>query len=348
MTAATKADTIAMPAPTRRAHAAPVTALLLLAPIIGEVLSGATRLTYLFVLIPQIMVWGCGALIVRELARRWRGGGTSLLLLGLALAVAEEFIIQQTSLAPLPWLTTQIAYGRLWGVSWLYFLFMLGYEAIWIVLVPILVVELLFPDRRDEPWLRTRGLLITAGVFVIGSFIAWFLWVEQARQVVFNAPDYDPPLATRLFGLVAIAALVWAAYARRRSAPEARPRRTAPRPLVVGLAAVLLGLPWYVLIVLVFAPTPAVPFWIWMAAGVGWGAAAFLMLRGWARAPGWGALHDWALAFGALMVNMGGGYLGSNYWPPIDLYAKIVLNVIAVACMIALAGRLRQRRLASG
>lgn len=112
MITATNADAAVSPSPTRLGRAAPVVLLLLLAPIIGEVLSGATRLSYIFVLIPQVMVWGCGALIIRELVRRWRGGGTSLLLLGLALAVAEEFIIQQTSLAPLPWLTTQIAYGR--------------------------------------------------------------------------------------------------------------------------------------------------------------------------------------------------------------------------------------------
>src|ERR1700749_5332801 len=76
--------------------------LLILAPVISEVLSGSTRLSILFVLIPEVMVWGGGALLCRELVRRWRAGATSLLLLGLALSVAEEFIIQQTSIAPLP------------------------------------------------------------------------------------------------------------------------------------------------------------------------------------------------------------------------------------------------------
>ncbi|HTE49772.1 MAG TPA: hypothetical protein VK698_02780, partial [Kofleriaceae bacterium] len=116
---------------------APVLTLLLLAPIVGEVLSGATRLSYIIVLIPEIMVWGCGALLVREAVRRWRGGWISMLVLGLALAVAEELVIQQTSLAPLPWLGDLPAYGRVWGVNWVYFLFMLGYEATWIVLVPV-------------------------------------------------------------------------------------------------------------------------------------------------------------------------------------------------------------------
>jgi hypothetical protein len=39
---------------------APVVTLLILAPVVAEVLSGATRLSFIFVLIPEIMVWGCG------------------------------------------------------------------------------------------------------------------------------------------------------------------------------------------------------------------------------------------------------------------------------------------------
>ena len=88
--------------PLAKRYRGPIWTLLILAPVIGEVLSGSTRLSVLFVLIPEIMVWGGGALLCRELVRRWRAGATSLLLLGLALSIAEEFIIQQTSIAPLP------------------------------------------------------------------------------------------------------------------------------------------------------------------------------------------------------------------------------------------------------
>lgn len=91
--------------------------LIVLAPLVGEVLSGATRLSFLFVFVPEMMVWGCGALIAREVVRRWRGGWTSLLMLGIALSVAEEIVIQQTSLAPLPWPTPGAGYGRLGGAS---------------------------------------------------------------------------------------------------------------------------------------------------------------------------------------------------------------------------------------
>ena len=137
-----------------RGTLAPALALVALAPMIAEVLSGATRLSYIFVLIPEMMVWGCGALLIREVVRRWNAGGTSLLLLGLALSVAEEFIIQQTSLAPLPWLGSTPVYSRQWGVNWLFFLFMLGYESVWVVVVPVQLTELIFPERRNDLWLR--------------------------------------------------------------------------------------------------------------------------------------------------------------------------------------------------
>ena len=139
--------------PARGRRIGPILTLLILSPMVGEVLSGATRLSYIFVLVPEIMVWGCGALIIREVVRRWKGGWTSMFLLGFCLALAEEFIIQQTSIAPLPWLGDRPAYGRVWGVNWPWFVFMLGYEAIWIVLVPVQITELLFPARRLESWL---------------------------------------------------------------------------------------------------------------------------------------------------------------------------------------------------
>jgi hypothetical protein len=160
-------------APSFRGGLLPALTLALLAPVVAEILSGSTRLSFIFVLIPEIMVWGFGALIIRELVRRWKGGSTSMILLALALSVAEEWIIQQTSLAPLPWVATQ--YGRLWHVNWVWFLFFLGYESVWVVLVPVQLTELIFRSRRADSWLSRRDLGFSALIFLIGSFFAWFL-----------------------------------------------------------------------------------------------------------------------------------------------------------------------------
>jgi len=323
----------------RPRNAAPIMTLLVLSPLIGEVLSGATRLSFIFVLVPEIMVWGCGTLIIRDVVRRWRGGGPSALLLGLGLAIAEEFIIQQTSLAPLPWLDPAAAYGRVAGVNWPYFLFMLGYESVWIVLVPILVTELIFPSRRQEPWLRPRGLAVASAVFVVGSFIAWFLWTQQARPNVFHVPVYNPPLVTVLIGALAIVLLAGAAYAVRGSgrAPTAR---VPPRPWLVMVAALVLGFPWYLLMFVVFAPRMELALAVPVAASVLWGGAAFFVLQRWSQAAGWSDRHRWALSFGALLVCMLAGFLGASAWSRADTVAKGVLNVAAVAGMICLRRRM--------
>jgi hypothetical protein len=137
----------------------PIVTLLLLAPIISELLYGAMRISVIFILIPEILTWGCGALLIRECVRGWSKGWQSMLLLGLALAVAEEWLIQQTSIAPF---VAGHGYGRVWGVNWVYFFWTLGYESVWVVPVPVQLTELLFRSRRNVIWLRREGSSLPA------------------------------------------------------------------------------------------------------------------------------------------------------------------------------------------
>jgi hypothetical protein len=323
--------------------------LILLAPLVGEVLNGATRLSFIFAFVPQIMVWGCGALIIHEAVRRWRGGWRSIVVLGLALSVIAEVLVLQTSVAPLPWL--QIAsipvYDRIWGVNWLWFVFMLGYEAVWIVLVPILITELIFPERREEAWVGTTGLTIAGVVFVVGCPIVWAIWTQSAVPVAFHQPRYWPPRSTLLLGLLGTLLLIGAAYAARAASPAARPASNAPSPLVVGIVTAVLAFPWWILIVLVFVPRPSLPVWLSLLAALIWASAAYVLIARWSASIGWNDRHRWALAFSALLICMTMGYLGSSLWPAIDLFAKIVLNAIAVLWMVWLGWIVWRRAAAS-
>ena len=60
----------------------PVLTVIFLAPVISEILLGSTRLSILFVLIPQILLWGLGALMIREAVRRAGLDTRGLLLMG--------------------------------------------------------------------------------------------------------------------------------------------------------------------------------------------------------------------------------------------------------------------------
>jgi hypothetical protein len=324
---------------------APIFTLIVFAPGIAEVLSGATRISFIFVLIPEMMVWGCGALLIRDLVRRWHGGWTSMLLLGLGLSVAEEFIIQQTSLAPLPWVAPP-AYGRVWGVNLIYFLFMLGYESVWVVLVPVQLTELIFPSRRNQPWLKKSGLIISSVVFVLGSFIAWFLWTQIARPIVLHVPKYQPPVLLILFGAFMIVLLAVAAYALRGLGQDQRRSESpasAPSPWLVGLVTLIFGFPWYVFMALIFGPKRDISLWIPVIAGIAWAGAAYFVIRRWASLPDWGDIHRWTLVFCAALVCMIAGFGGSSTWPRMDIVGKAILNIFAAGGLIWLAVKISRR-----
>lgn len=330
------------PPATRRGNAKAVWTLLLLAPFIAEVLSGATRLSFIFAYVPEVLVWGIGALLARELVRRWQAGWPSLLMLGLGLSIIEEFLAQQTSLAPLPFAGASVTWARLWGVNWLYFLFMLGYESVWVVMVPVQVTELFFPARRDEPWLRTRGIVISCLLFAIGAFMAWFAWVKRARPKVLHVPPYNPPAVTLIAGALAIAALIAEAWLIRNRRLSGSPRST-PSPWIVGLIALLFGLPWYGLLALVFSPGKHPPFWIPMLVGVLWASLGYAAFRRFTSSSQWSDLHRCAAAFAATLVCMAGGFLGSQWWPRIDLIGKSIFNAIAILGFVLLLRRIQQR-----
>jgi len=332
----------ARPAHTR--HLSAALSLIFLAPFLAEVLSGSTRISFLFAFVPEMMVWGCGALIIRETVRRWGAGWTSTLLLGLGLSIAEEFVIQQTSLAPLPWFSIAGDYGRLWGVNWIYFLFMLGFESVWVVLVPVQVTELIFAKWRNERWLGNIGLAVTGIVFLLGSWLAWFAWIKRARPMVFHAPNYNPPTATILAGVAAIVLLTLAAYAVRGvGQTQQHASRWTPPAWVVAIAALLFGFPWYWLMALIFGRRSTLPFWIPMLLEICWATILYSILRFWASARGWQDFHRWTLVFAATLVIMAAGFSGSSSWPRIDMVGKVILNVIAVAGFLLLARRIRRR-----
>jgi len=317
--------------------------LIFLAPFIAEVLSGATRISFIFVLLPEMMVWGGGALLCRELVRRWQAGATSLLMLGLALSIAEEFIIQQTSIAPLPWPGANANYGRIWGINWIYFLFMLGFESIFVVLVPVQVTELLFPSRRKQPWLRTRGIIVTCIAFLVGCRIAWYGWTQQALKRMNIAP-YHPPSLTIALGFATIALLILLAYLLRETGHSGvvSSRRPA-HPWIIGIAAFVFCAPWWVLMSLVFVPRPGLPVWIPMASGIGWALMAFTTIRFLSAAQGWNDTHRWTLSFGATLLSMSSAYISTAGWLQIDLMGKAILNVLAVIGFLLLARNVWRR-----
>jgi hypothetical protein len=328
-------------------HMGPIVALLLLAPLISEVLYGATRVSVIFVLIPEILTWGCGTLLIRECVRRWHKGWQSMLLLGLAMAVAEECVIQQTSIAPLVGLA-QHAYGRVWGVNWVYFLWALGYESVWVVLVPVQLVELIFPARRKGLWLRTRGFVIVSIVFILGACMAWYGWTQRARVMVFHMPPYSPPPLYILTGVGIILLLVISAYKLPSGRPpddHAPTQHLAPPPWIVATVVCGLGAPWGAFVLLGFGTLPAVPFSLVLAGGISWVCFTLFLVQRWTSSLDWVDEHRFALVLGGVLACILGGFVVFKVGGAlrIDWIGKIVLNGVGIAWLLSLWRNLERR-----
>ncbi len=323
----------------------PIVTLIVLAPFIAELLSGATRLSVIYVLIPEIMTWGCGTLIIRELVRRWQGGWASLLILAPTIAIAEEIIIQQTSLAPLVFAGSNPVYGRIFGVNWVWLLAMLVYESFTVVLLPVQLTELAFRSRRSIPWLRTRGLIVAMAVFLAGAFLAWFAWTQNYRIRILHLPPYHPPVLCIAAGFIAIGLLSVLSYRLRRTVLSADRAPTTVSPLIAGIVTAVLTFPWECMIALNFNLFPRLSFSIAIVAGLVYTAIVFRILRRLSSGAGWSDLHRFAVCAGATVAVMGWGVTIVRSGLRIDIVGEAIFIAVGIALLIGLGRRLRAREI---
>jgi hypothetical protein len=316
----------------------PVVTLLILSPAVSELLSGSTRVTTLFVLIPSTGVWGCAALIIRELARRRGRSWRSILLLGLALAVAEECVIQQTSLAPLIGIDPEQVYGRAHGVNWEYFLWALGFESVWAVVIPIALTESLFPRRRDDLWLGNRGLAIAAAVFALASFLAWYSWTQVFVPRFFPDSAYHPPSATIQMALGSIVALVAIAlWPTHHIEAQRISNRGALHPAIAGLVSFAIALPWYLQVLLAFSAWPTLPITIAIIAGVLLAGIALVLAALCSARYVWDDAHTLAAMIGVFVATLLGGFVALDAGKAlmIDRVGQVIFSIAAIAFVIA-------------
>ncbi|HET6569249.1 MAG TPA: hypothetical protein VFG50_14875 [Rhodothermales bacterium] len=325
---------------------APIAALIFLSPVLAELLMGIVRISNLWLLIPEMGVYGVGALLIRETVRRRRRGWGTILLLGIAYAIAEECVILQTSLTPQFFPPAHAGnFGWAFGVQWIFLVAMLWYESVYAVVLPIYLTEILFPSRRDEPWLERRGFRAASVVFVLASIGVYFLWHYVGLQK-FGPSTYRVPLAYVGVALVVIVGIVGGTLAFRPAQPHRRAERRAWPPWLVGVLAFIHGLVWFVMIALAFLPATALPGAsppLPIAIGLAWVGLGLLGVRYLSRARGWNDRHRLALIFGATLAAMLGGVLIILNAPPVDQIGKLCFDLIAIILFARLAWHVRRR-----
>ena len=310
-------------------RAAPAFALFVLSPLVAEFLLGNIAIDALPLVAFIAPLYGGGAILVREGARRTKRGWPALMLLALAYALIEEGLVTQTLFNPsyFGFDLLRPAYIAALGIGGWWTLFVLTLHTVWSIAVPIAVVEAFVPERTESPWLGRWGLVVTGLLFVSGAALNFHFTYKQER---FLASPAQLAVTSGVVAAVVVAAL---------QVRDARPslERAAPGPLWVGAfsflaSSVFLMGAWFL------AGWPLVIAYLALYAGV-----TTAIVR-WSRGRGWGAAHRLALAAGALLTYAWHSFveipvLGSK--GVVDLIGNAVFAAGAVVLLAAAARRLQ-------
>jgi hypothetical protein len=277
------------------------------APWVGEFLLGNLSVRTLPLIWFLVPMYGGAALLIREVVRRAGRSYPAMLLLGAAYGTAQAGLVDLSMFSP-PLGSNGFNLPSA-------FSFVAGH-AIWSVTVPIAIVEMMSGPRRTTPWLRGRGLLATAGVFLAGCAL-----------ILSDALDSAPvrPSATQVAAVLTVVGVfvAWGLLAPPRVRPGTG---RVPPPPIVGVGTFVVGS------VFVARPEtmPGVLF------GVCLGAVAWILLRRWSQAPGWGAWHGYALVAGSLPVYAWPGFVLTLLLEPDDGVRWAGNAVFAVAAGVLL------------
>ncbi|MFI6299353.1 hypothetical protein ACIBEJ_47720 [Nonomuraea sp. NPDC050790] len=316
----------------------PALALFLLAPLIGEYLLGNIPLDIwaLAAFPPTALLYGCGAVLVREVVARAGGGWGMTLLLAITYGVIEEALVTQSLFNPNYLGLGLGTYGEVpgLGISVPWSVYVLSIHSVWSIFTPIVLVETLYSDRRG-PWLRTRGLIFNTLGYLVGAGILFF--------AMYSNPDNDAFLlsAGQLVGtVVVVAALIAFAFATRGRRRTAETGREAWPPAALGAFALAAGSALFLLFE--FGPdlkTISEPVTLALLAVLATMVLAVLLVN--TRADDWSHRHVYGLAAGAVLAYCWIGFMIqiTQYGFHLVPTAIQILLAAGAICLVVVAAR---------
>ncbi len=273
----------------------PAVVLFILSPAIGELLSGSSPPVEFFnpfTFLLLTILYGGGAVLVRELSLGWRKGWLSIFALGAAYGIVEEGIMCKSFFDPnWPDLGPLGVYGRWLGVNWVWAQGLTVYHAVFSIAIPILLVELAYPNERDKSWVSTEWLRVIGLLFVLDVLFGFCCFPKP------EAPYYPSP-----FHVIVTVAVVVALILLAKKLP-----RNLPIPLSMQVPSaqkfMLLGFVATLVFFLVFwgLPNTKLPPIVTMGLGalvILFAARQALIWSG--NGHRWTDIHQWAIASGAL------------------------------------------------
>lgn len=282
--------------------------LLLLPGLTAEPLTGSTPILVYFLNpisgIVNTLLYGSGALLIRETARRRGLGWASVILMGCAYGIFEEGLVVNTWANP--WLPQVCVvshgvtkglcdYGRLGAINWSWASSLTVFHALISITTPILLVELLFPRVARLPWLGRRSRVLCVAALLLVLAFGLLINVVSFHQRHRAGPLPGPYLVEALL----MAALVWIALRLRpRYAGTSGSNRQPPRLWSLRAQAFF--------VILLNTALPSIfqgakaPFQVEYLVYAGFVTLVFWRLGVVSRRPGWTDEHRLALATGAL------------------------------------------------
>ncbi len=296
----------------RARRVGPVLTLVVLAPWVGEFLLGNLSVRMLPLIVFLIPMYGGGALLIREVVRRTGRSYPVMLLLGAAYGIAEAGLVDWTMWDP------PLAPGKFDLVSTVSFV---AGHAIWSITIPIAIAEMLAGPRRTTPWLRGRGLVLTAVFYLAGCGLI----LSDAYETAVVRPS-PAQVAAAVAAVVVFVA--WGLLAPPRVRPGSGP---VARPAVLGLGVFVTAS--------VFVARPETVPGLVMGACIL--VVAWVLLRRWSQAPAWGAWHGYAVVAGALLVYAWLGFVLTELLEPNDAmrWAGNVVFALTAGALLAITAR---------
>jgi hypothetical protein len=275
------------------ARIAPAVLLSVLAPVGAEFLLGDFTIRNLSVVVVLLPLYGCGALLIREVARRTGGGWPTILLLGSAFSLLEEGFLTQSLFNPNYVGQRLLDYGYVpaLGTSLNWSVFVLSIHVVWSIATPILIAEGIASDRRTRPWLGAPGLVIAAALFVLGC-------AATARYSLSSSPFVASPsqfAVVAVFTLLAIGAAFSVVLREGRSS-----NGPAPRPLWMFLVTLVLSVAF--MMAEPVARDRGMHAVVSLLARLACEAIAAGLIVSWSRRPAWGPGHYLSIAAGTTLT----------------------------------------------
>jgi hypothetical protein len=307
--------------------------------VIAEVLSGSTTLSRIQNLPVQFLLYGSAAVLIREVSLRLDAKWPTILLFGLAFGLTLEGLVLQSVFNPV-FLTNNLAFGRSYGINWVWAAYMPPFHAFFSICTPILLCEVVFGDVEPQPWASNAMTWIAAILLLLLLIAFHFLFIKIVH--------FNTSLPHLLILFVVIVLIVFIAL-------KVRDINFLPQPVTVSgpsysfwvitavsLAAVCL---WYLGFATIFIPNKPAP-WIPLLAAPVIAGAYFVLLTCWSVIKIHTVKDRLALVCGLLTGETIFGYF-ATLQNPADHYAQLGLMFMVVLMLIFLYIRVSKRAVAN-